>query len=114
MPTHSPPASLRPSLTWAELLPAIRLGAWVVALFAMALVLARMYSAPIQDMLHAHPRLAILIFVTTSAVAVLMPVLSNLPLVPLAVLAWGPGGGSTLHQCSNGASSFDTSTQRHP
>lgn len=62
----------------------------------------------------AHPRLAILIFVTTSVVAVLMPVLSNLPLVPLAVLAWGPGGGSTLHQCSNGASSFDTSTQRHP
>ena len=88
MPT--PPASLRPSLSWAELLPAIRLGVWVVALFAVALVLARMYSAPIQDMLHAHPRLAILIFVTTSVVAVLMPVLSNLPLVPLAVLAWGP------------------------
>lgn len=88
MPT--PPASLRPSLSWAELLPAIRLGVWVVALFAVALVLARMYSAPIQDMLHAHPRLAILIFATTSVVAVLMPVLSNLPLVPLAVLAWGP------------------------
>jgi uncharacterized membrane protein YdjX (TVP38/TMEM64 family) len=72
-----------------ELLPALRTAAWVLALFAAALLLARAFSIPILDVLHAHPRLAILVFVATSVVAVLMPVLTNLPLVPLAVLAWG-------------------------
>lgn len=62
---------------------------WVIGLFAVALVLARVFSAPILDVLHAYPRLAILVFVATSVVAVLMPALTNLPLVPLAVLAWG-------------------------
>ena len=66
-------------------------GAWVLAIFGAALWLAREYATPIQAALSTHPRLAILIFVTTSVVAVLVPLLSNLPLVPLAVLAWGPG-----------------------
>ena len=41
-------------------------------------------------MLSAHPRVGILVFVATSVLAVLMHLLTNLPLVPLAVLAWGP------------------------
>ena len=35
-------------------------------------------------------------FFVSSALAVLIPVLTNLPLVPLAVLAWGPGWTAVL------------------
>ena len=38
----------------------------------------------------ANARLGIVVFVATSAVAVLLPMLTNLPLVPFAVLVWGP------------------------
>jgi uncharacterized membrane protein YdjX (TVP38/TMEM64 family) len=82
-------ASLRQSLSWDEVRPALCMAMWVIGLFAVALVLARVFSTPILDVLQAHPRLAILVFVATSVVAVLMPALTNLPLVPLAVLAWG-------------------------
>jgi uncharacterized membrane protein YdjX (TVP38/TMEM64 family) len=94
MPLPSLP--LRRSLYWAELLPALRLGLWVVALFVVALLLSRSYAEPIQALLQAHSRLAILVFVATSVVAVLVPVLTNLPLVPLAVLAWGPTATASL------------------
>jgi uncharacterized membrane protein YdjX (TVP38/TMEM64 family) len=94
MPT--PSGSLRLALTWAELRPTVRMGAWVVSLFTAAVLLAREFSAPIQGVLHAHPRLAILVFIATSIVAVLVPVLTNLPLVPLAVLAWGPAWTALL------------------
>lgn len=87
---------LRPQLTWAELLPSLRLGAGVVVLFGAALLLARAYAGPAQAVLAAHPRLGVAIFVATSALAVLMPLLTNLPLVPLAVLAWGPAWTALL------------------
>jgi uncharacterized membrane protein YdjX (TVP38/TMEM64 family) len=87
---------LRPQLTWAELLPSLRLGAGVVVLFGAALLLARTYASPIQSVLGAYPRLGIAVFVATSAIAVLMPLLTNLPLVPLAVLAWGPAWTALL------------------
>jgi uncharacterized membrane protein YdjX (TVP38/TMEM64 family) len=92
------PASsrLRPQLTWSELRPSLRLGAGVVVLFGAALLLARAYSGPIEATLAGHPRLGVLIFVATSALAVLMPLLTNLPLVPLAVLAWGPAWTALL------------------
>lgn len=93
---HRSPASLRKSLSWAELLPSLRLGVWVLVIFGTALVLARVFAAPIQAALSLHPRLAIVIFVATSVVAVLVPVLSNLALVPLAVLAWGPAWTALL------------------
>jgi len=82
--------SLGHALTWAELLPSVRAGLWAIALFAGGVVLAREFDAPIQDALTANERLGILVFVGTSVLAVLIPVLTNLPLVPLAVLAWGP------------------------
>lgn len=81
---------LRQALTWAEWLPSLRLGLWVLAIFGAALWLAAEFATSIQAVLLTHPRLAVLIFVATSVVAVLVPLLSNLPLVPLAVLAWGP------------------------
>jgi uncharacterized membrane protein YdjX (TVP38/TMEM64 family) len=87
---------LRPQLTWAELLPSLRLGAGVVVLFAAALLLARAYAGPIQGVLAAYPRLGVLVFFASAVLAVLMPLLTNLPLVPLAVLAWGPAWTALL------------------
>lgn len=85
IPLHT----FRHALTWEEVLPSIRVGVWVVALFAAAMLLAREFADPIQGVLRTYPRLGILVFVTTSVLAVLAPMLTNLPLVPLAVLAWG-------------------------
>lgn len=71
--------------------PSVRAGLGVVALFAAGLWLARHYAGPISEALTAHSVLGIAVFFVSSAVAVLLPMLTNLPLVPLAVLAWGPG-----------------------
>ena len=87
---NPPSRSLGHALTWAELLPSIVAGAWAAGLFAVGVLLAREFATPIQDALSANERFGILVFVATSAVAVLIPLLSNLFLVPLAVLAWGP------------------------
>ncbi len=92
----APTGSLRPALTWPELLPPLRMGLWVLALFAAAVLLARELAVPIQAVLLAHPRLAVLIFFATSVTAVLLPALTNLPLVPIAVLAWGPAWTALL------------------
>jgi len=87
---HNSPRSLGHALTWAELVPAVRAGAWAIGLVAGGVLIAREFAAPIQDALTANERIGILVFVGTSVLAVLIPVLTNLPLVPLAVLAWGP------------------------
>lgn len=87
---HNSSGPLRHALTWAEVWPSIRAGLWVIVLFAGAVLLAREFTTPIQDMLSANARLGIVVFIATSALAVLMPLLTNLPLVPFAVLAWGP------------------------
>lgn len=93
---HKPSAPLRHALTWAEVWPSVRSALWVIALFAAAVLLARQYAAPIQAVLSDHARLGLVVFVATSALAVLMPLLTNLPLVPFAVLAWGPGWTAAL------------------
>lgn len=87
---RDPAGSMRHALTWVQLLPSIRAAVGVVVLFGVALVLAREFAAPIQNALAAHSRLGIVVFFVTSVVAVLLPMLTNLPLLPLAVLAWGP------------------------
>jgi len=84
---HDPPAH---ALTWAYLWPSVRAGLWVVALFAVGVWLAREYAVPIREVLSANERVGVVVFVVTSIVAVLMPLLTNLPLVPIAVIAWGP------------------------
>lgn len=89
---------LLPALDWHELWPSTRAGLWVVALFAVALLLARLWAEPIRVALAEHHRLGIVIFVVTSAVAVVVPALTNLPLLPLAVLAWGPWWAALLLQ----------------
>jgi uncharacterized membrane protein YdjX (TVP38/TMEM64 family) len=87
---HEPSHSLRPALTWADWLPSIRAALGVVVLFGIGMVLAREFAVPIQNVLAAHSRLGLVVFVATSVVAVLLPMVTNLPLLPLAVLAWGP------------------------
>ncbi len=83
-------ASLKHALDWPELWPSLRNGLWVVALFLVGVVVARQHADRIQGLLADHTALGVAAFLATSAVAVLMPLLTNLPLVPLAVLAWGP------------------------
>jgi hypothetical protein len=68
----------------------VRAGLWVLALFAAGMAAARWYAAPIEAALAAHGTLGVAVFVVSSALAVLLPAMTNLPLVPLAVLAWGP------------------------
>jgi len=82
--------SLRQALTWAELAPSLRSALWVFALFAAAVMLVREFAVPIQSALAGHGRLGVVVFVGTSVVAVLLPMATNLPLLPVAVLAWGP------------------------
>jgi uncharacterized membrane protein YdjX (TVP38/TMEM64 family) len=82
--------ALRRALPWAQWRPTVIAGAWVVVLFGAGMLLAHGFAAAIQSGLSDHAGLGIAVFVATSAVAVLMPLLTNLPLVPLAVLAWGP------------------------
>lgn len=84
---HDPPPH---ALTWAYLWPSVRAGLWVVALFAAGVWLAREYAVPIREVLSGNERVGVVVFVVTSIVAVLAPLLTNLPLVPIAVMAWGP------------------------
>ncbi len=84
---HDPPAH---ALTWTYLWPSVRAGLWAVALFAAGVWLAREYAVPMREVLSDNEQAAVVLFVVTSIVAVLMPLLTNLPLVPIAVMAWGP------------------------
>jgi uncharacterized membrane protein YdjX (TVP38/TMEM64 family) len=77
-------------LAWRRLRPSVGSALWVVALFAGAVVLVRAYAGPIQAAVSGNPVVGVVLFVATSALAVLMPLLTNLPLLPVAVLAWGP------------------------
>ncbi len=82
--------SLEDALTRKDLLPSLRSLAWVLLLFGLAIVLARSYATPIGDALADHGQLGLLIFFGTTALAVVLPLFSNLPLVPFAVVLWGP------------------------
>lgn len=92
----TPPITAPPSPRWRPVhgargwWPSVRAGLWVVLLFAVGLVLVQAWQGPLRGWLQGHERLGALVFVATSALAVLAPMLTNLPLVPLAVLAWGP------------------------
>ena len=83
-------ASLDSSLTRRDLLPSAWSLLWVVGLFAGAIALTHWYAAPLSAALGAHGDLGLLIFFGTTALAVVLPMFSNLPLVPFAVLLWGP------------------------
>lgn len=84
-----PTIPLRHALTWTELWPSVRNAACVLALFAAGVFAARHYAPQIQGLLADYAAVGMGIFLASSALAVLMPLLSNLPLVPAAVVAWG-------------------------
>jgi uncharacterized membrane protein YdjX (TVP38/TMEM64 family) len=84
------------ALSRRDLLPSLGSLAWVLLLFALAVVLARNYAAPLGAALSHHERIGMLVFVGTTALAVVLPLFSNLPLVPFAVLLWGPWGTALL------------------
>ena len=77
-------------LTRKDLLPSLRSLAWVLLLFALAIALSRMYADQIGMALADHATFGVVIFFGTTALAVVLPLFSNLPLVPIAVLLWGP------------------------
>ena len=81
----------RPALSWARLLPSWGMACWALALFLAGMALARQYAGPLQEVLAAHAAWGLVVFVATSALAVLLPAASNLPLVPVATLVFGPG-----------------------
>ncbi|MGE0312974.1 MAG: VTT domain-containing protein [Lautropia sp.] len=79
-----------PATAPATLWPSLRAGLGVVVLFGIGVWLSRRYAVPITDVLAANTVLGVAVFFATSAFAVLMPMITNLPLMPFAVLAWGP------------------------
>ena len=84
------PQPLRRALTWAQLWPSLRAGLGVALLFVTAIWLARHFAGPMHEALSDHALLGIVVFFVSSVVAVLLPMLTNLPLIPVAVLEWGP------------------------
>ncbi|HEY6513770.1 MAG TPA: VTT domain-containing protein [Burkholderiaceae bacterium] len=76
--------------TRAQVWPTLRASLWVLLLFGAAIVLVRTFDEPIRSAVGANVPLGVTLFVATSVLAVLMPLLTNLPLLPVAVLAWGP------------------------
>lgn len=87
---HRPPGFLRRAIRAPDLLASARAGALAVALFVLGVLAARHWADAVEAAATSHGLLAVVLFVATSAIAVLLPVLTNLPLVPFAALAWGP------------------------
>lgn len=94
MPSSAIP--LKHGLDWVQLWPALRNGLWVLLLFAGGLFLARHFAAQIQGLLASHAAAGMGMFIASATIAVLMPLATNLPLVPAAVVAWGPWWTATL------------------
>jgi len=74
----------------AQLLPSLRTALGVVALFALAAWWAQASGPWIQATLQGHAPSGMALFWLSSVTAVLLPMMTNLPLVPLATVAWGP------------------------
>lgn len=93
---RQPLQPLRRALTWTQLWPSLRAGLAVIVLFVAAIGLARHFAAPMHEALSDHALLGTLVFFVSSVVAVLLPMLTNLPLIPIAVLEWGPWWTASL------------------
>jgi uncharacterized membrane protein YdjX (TVP38/TMEM64 family) len=74
----------------------LRAGLVVVALFALATLALQRHAEPLRQLVAGHLVAGVLVFVATSALAVVVPLASNLPLVPVATLAWGPAWTAVL------------------
>jgi uncharacterized membrane protein YdjX (TVP38/TMEM64 family) len=76
-------------LTRRDLLPSLSSLLGVLVLFLFAHSLTRAFEPQIVSAVSDHGVLGLAIFFATTALAVVFPVFTNLPLVPLAVLLWG-------------------------
>lgn len=83
------PSLRRQIPNWPQWWPSLRGGLWALALFALGLWLVQRHTGLIQGTLGDWQALGLLGFFGSSVLAVLMPALSNLPLMPVAVTAWG-------------------------
>jgi uncharacterized membrane protein YdjX (TVP38/TMEM64 family) len=77
-------------LTRRDLLPSLSSLPGVLVLFLLALWLTRAFEPHIVAAVSGHAAFGLAIFFATTALAVVFPVFTNLPLVPVAVLLWGP------------------------
>ena len=114
---HAPADTTHPHLTRKDLLPTAQSLTWVLVLFGLAIMLARLYAAPIGAVLGDHGRIGVAIFFGTTALAVVLPLFSNLPLVPFAVLLWGPWWTAliiTAGWVAGAAISFDLARRVNP
>lgn len=68
----------------------------VVLLFGTGLLVTRVFHEDILTLLTGHEILGVLVFVGSTALAVILPFWSNLPLVPVATLLYGPLATSAL------------------
>ena len=79
--------------------PPPRRRGWTIGLAALLLWLAWMLGGLMAPRLaqtaHGHEALALALFLASSALAVVLPLVSNLPLVPAAVRLWGPAWTAT-------------------
>jgi uncharacterized membrane protein YdjX (TVP38/TMEM64 family) len=77
-------------VTRTQLLPSVLAGMWATALFVAGILLTTAYPTAIQNAVASNDAFGVVVFFVTSVLAVLFPLASNLLLVPLAVLTWGP------------------------
>lgn len=61
-----------------------------VLLFVVALALTRGFEAQITAALEGRGSIGLGVFFATTALAVVFPLFTNMPLVPIAVVLWGP------------------------
>jgi len=77
-------------LTRRDLLPSLSSLLGVLVLFLFALSLTRAFEPQIVSAVSDRGVLGLVIFFATTALAVVFPIFTNLPLIPLAVVLWGP------------------------
>lgn len=92
----SPSIKPHPLPSWPHWWPSLRGGLWALVLFALGLWLVHRHAAPIQTTLHGWQTAGQMAFFASSVLAVLVPALSNLPLMPVAVAAWGTWAAAAL------------------
>jgi len=82
--------TVRPGYSRREWLPQLPSLVGVVLLFIVGLALTRRFEPQIVSALQDHGAIGAAIFFATTVLAVVFPLFTNLPLVPVAVLLWGP------------------------